>query len=279
MQRYALGQRLAVASAGGCGDSMFAATSTGSQADTFARPCNLSIPAPETKSDDAGGVLEGTGFQDVDPNSLGWDDEDDADDELSLVQSLYGAFFQPSELTNLRREFYKTASSGMMTIKDAEDLFITAQFMVEHAVQEENLVRNLHLALANTRTVCMLIRKAEGVVSKDSNGLSDPFAVVLVDGKPSHSSVNGGKAYGQTQVVYKTLGVCVCVCVCVLHACVRACVHAACCVSARLRLRVYVHTTFHTPQTRYVTACACVCVRARATERAHACVPRFAGTC
>ena len=263
MQRYALGQRLAAASAGGCGDSMFAATSTGSQADTFARPCNLSIPAPETKSDDAGGVLEGTGFQDVDPNSLGWDDEDYADDELSLVQSLYGAFFQPSELTNLRREFYKTASSGMMTIKDAEDLFITAQFMDEHAVQEENLVRNLHLALANTRTVCMLIRKAEGVVSKDSNGLSDPFAVVLVDGKPSHSSVNGGKAYGQTQVVYKTLGVCVCVCVCVCVARVRARV-CTCCVlrerapaSAGVRAHHIPHTT---NQLRHGVR-MCVCAR------------------
>jgi len=39
------------------------------------------------------------------------------------------------------------------------------------------------LLLSKTRHVSMVIRRGEGIVSKDSNGLPDPFGEVLVDGR------------------------------------------------------------------------------------------------
>jgi Ca2+-binding EF-hand superfamily protein len=110
------------------------------------------------------------------------------DEELAQVISLYGDRFPESQLSDLRVEFNKMAQKighphGMLSISEVEDLFISTQFMHESDVHDQQLVRKLFLLLSKTRHVSMVIRRGEGIVSKDSNGLPDPFCEVLVDGR------------------------------------------------------------------------------------------------
>ena len=110
------------------------------------------------------------------------------DEQLAQVIRLYGDRFQESELSNLRVEFNIMAQKngrphGMLSISEVEDLFISTQIMHKSDVHDEELVRRLFLLVSKTRHVLIVIRRGDGIVSKNSNGLPDLFCEVLVDGR------------------------------------------------------------------------------------------------